>query len=145
MAKTPFFDLYREDWLSWYQAANEFEHLHDVNILFLEGVCRQLGIDTNIICDSDLTYSGQTPSGKLVSICEVLDAEIYVTGPAGLNYLDTDAFTKKGISIEVMDYGHYKPYEQPHGEFMHNVSALDLLANVGLGSRNCLVGRTEQI
>ena len=59
--------------------------------------------------------------------------------------IDLDAFTNKGIGIEVMDYGHYKPYEQPHGEFMHNVSALDLLANVGLGSRNCLVGRTEQI
>jgi hypothetical protein len=145
MAKSPFFDMFREDWLSWYQAANEFGHLHDVNILFLKGVCGQLGINTEIICDTDLTYSGYTPSDKLVSICEALNAESYLTGPAGLNYLDLDVFANKGIDIEVMDYGYYKPYEQPHGEFIQNVSALDLLVNVGLGSRKFLVGRTIKI
>ena len=145
MAKAPFFEVFREDWLSWYQAANELEHIHDVNLLFLKGIRGQLGIKSEFLLDSDISYSGQTPTGKLVSICDSLGADTYITGPAGLNYLDKESFSERDIQIEVMQYGYYKAYKQNHGEFTHNVSVLDLLANVGAQSSQHLLGRTISI
>ena len=142
MAKAPYFEVFRDDWLSWYQVAKELDRLHDVNILFLNGICKQFGISTKIVMDSDISYSGRTPSDKLVSICASLDADTYITGPAGLNYLNKDVFVESKISIEVMQYQSYKPYSQLHGECIQNVTALDLLANVGSKSQSHLLGRT---
>ena len=142
MVKSPHFEQFRDDWRSWYEIAREMDWLHDVNVLFLKGICEQLGISTKLVMDTDLSYSGKTPSEKLVSICLSLEADIYLTGPAGLNYLNKAVFAEKGIGIEVMQYQHYKTYNQLHGDCMHNVTALDLLANVGVNSHSHLLGRT---
>ena len=119
------------------------DRLHDVNTLFLKGICKQFGIGTQIVMDADISYSGQTPSEKLVSICGSLNADTYITGPAGLNYLSKDVFEEKEIEIEVMQYQYYKPYSQLHGNWIQNVTALDLLANVGSNSHIHLLGRTQ--
>ncbi len=145
MAKSPYFGLFRDEWLSWYQAASEFDSLHDVNVLFLRGICRQIGIESKILLDSDISYSGRTPTEKLVSICDLLDADTYITGPAGLNYIDKVSFAEREIRIEIIDYGHYQAYKQCHGDFTPYISALDLIANVGMQSRSHLLGRTISV
>ena len=142
MVRSPHFEKFRDDWFSWYQIASELDRLHDVNILFLNGICEQFGISTKLVFDSDISYSGKTPSEKLVSICISLNADIYLTGPAGLNYLNKEVFTEKGIGIEVMQYQHYKSYNQLYGGYIQNVTALNLLANVGADSYSHLLGRT---
>ena len=143
--KSPFFEMFRDEWFSWYEEAGELDRLHEVNVLFLRGICKQIGIRSNILLDSDISYSGRTPTEKLVSICDSLGADTYITGPAGLNYLDKDSFSERKVQLEVMDYGHYKTYKQGHGEFTSNVSMLDLLANLGSQSQSHLLGRTISI
>jgi hypothetical protein len=143
--KSPYFEVFRDEWLSWYEKAGALDRLHDVNVLFLRGICKQIGIHSKILLDSDISYSGLTPSEKLISICKSLRADTYITGPAGLNYLDKDSFADKEIRIDVMDYGCYEAYRQGHGAFTSNVSILDLLANVGVQAKSHLLGRTISI
>jgi hypothetical protein len=144
MGKCPHFELYRDDWFGWYEIAEELDQLHEVNVLFFRGVCKQLGIKSKILFDWDVSYSGQTPSEKIASICESLNADIYLTGPSGLNYMNIDVFAEKGIGVDVIRYD-YQPYKQLHGGHIAKLSALDLLANVGPDAAMRLVGLTSRI
>ena len=144
MGKCPYFDLYRDQWFDWYEIAGELDQLHDVNVLFFKGVCEQMGIKSTILFDTDVSFSGQTASEKIASICESLNADVYVTGPSGLDYMNVDVFAGKGIGVDVIRYD-YHPYKQLHGEYIANVSTLDLLANIGPDSRTHLLGLTSRL
>ena len=56
---------------------------------------------------------------------------MYLSGPAARVYLDTDLFLRHGIQIRWMNYAGYRPYRQMYGEFVPDVSILDLILNEG--------------
>lgn len=64
-------------------------------------------------------------------ICQAAGADTYLSGPAAKQYLDVDLFAKNNIQVEWMDYSNYLPYTQPWGDFIHEVSIIDLLFNEG--------------
>jgi hypothetical protein len=80
-----------------------------------------------------------------VQLCELLGADRYLTGPAGLGYLETHRFRERDIAIDVIDYGVYPEYPQPSTPFDHGVSVLDLMVGVGDHSRTHLGGRFTTI
>lgn len=144
-ARRAHFDAVREEWETTYLAAQDQELLHDVNVLFLRNLARQLGIDTPIVDDRDYDLVADTPTGKLVQLCAASGAHRYLTGPAGLNYLDLQRFRERGIAVDVIEYDHYPEYPQTSAEFRHGVSVLDLLASVGPDARRHLVGRFHTV
>jgi hypothetical protein len=73
-----------------------------------------------------------------VQICATLGATSYLTGPAGLNYLDARRFEQAGVALEVIDYGTYDTYPQTSAPFEHGVSILDTLASLGPGTMAAL-------
>jgi len=140
-ARRRFFADYREDWAAAYSAARDLRWLHEVNTHFLTIVAGHLGIATPLVNDREFSLEPDTPTGRLVQICKRADADRYVTGPSALNYLEIKRFHDCGIAVDVIDYGHYPEYEQGAKSFEHGVSALDLLASVGLNASSHLVGR----
>ena len=68
---------------------------------------------------------------RLVGICVAAGATHYLSGPAARAYLRPELFSEAGIVLEYADYSGYPEYPQPHGAFVHGVSVLDLLFNVG--------------
>ena len=69
-------------------------------------------------------------SGSL-SICQSLDANRYLSGPAAKSYLKTEIFEEAGILVEWMDYSGYQPYNQVWPGFEPAVSIVDLIFNIG--------------
>ena len=120
-------------------------HLHDVNVYLLRRLADQLHITTPITDDAEYELVHDSPTGKLVQLCELVGASRYLTGPAGLNYLELDRFRSKGIGVDVIDYGHYPTYPQVSADFHHGVSVLDLLANTGLSARDHLLRHTTTV
>ncbi|MFT6210588.1 MAG: hypothetical protein ACJAYA_000397 [Bacteroidia bacterium] len=118
------------DWLS-----TDAELLTDINTTIIKGICKQLGIGTRIIDSRELNLVGE-PSERLVDACKKLDASVYLSGPAGRNYLKCELFEQEEMTVEWMDYSGYKEYSQLHPPFEHGVSVLDLLFNVGSDARN---------
>jgi hypothetical protein len=145
LARRPGFHLFEQDWAKWFTEVSEMTHLHDVNVYLLRRIADQLHISTPINDDSEYELVQDSPTGKLVQLCALAGASRYLTGPAGLNYLELDQFRAKGIGVDVIDYGHYPTYPQVSEEFRHGVSVLDLLANTGLAASDHLLRRTTTV
>jgi hypothetical protein len=110
------------------EAAGE-SNLSLINELFLRALMKRLGVQCEI-ARHDTVEQGNA-SGRLLRLLERLGATHYLSGPSAKTYLDTAVFAEAGIHIEWMEYGPYASYPQPHGDFEHQVSVLDLLFCAG--------------
>jgi hypothetical protein len=145
LRRRPYFAEFAEEWERCYERCAHHELLHDINVDFINTLARQLAITAPIVDDRAYDLGADTPSGKLVQICQQVGADRYVTGSAGLNYLEVERFHRKGIAIDVIEYDHYPTYSQSSEPFMHGVSVLDLLASVGDAAGDHLLGRYRTI
>jgi len=107
-----------------------YTHLSVLNRVFIEAVCKYLGITTTISnsWDYDL-IEGKTE--RLVDLCRQAGGGHYISGPAAKDYIQTDLFDEAGIELSWMDYSGYPEYEQQYPPFVHGVTILDLLFHVG--------------
>lgn len=128
-SKAPFFSDYRDQLKSLFLEDDE-KRLSSINYKFIELINKILGIDKKMHWSSNFDLAeGRTE--RLVSICQDLDADVYLSGPAAQGYLDESLFDDQGISVEWMDYQGYPEYHQLHGPFEHGVTVLDLIFNTG--------------
>lgn len=128
-AKAPFFKQFKEPFESFYKT-NTNTSLSFINFELIKIINSILNISTKIIY-SDTLDVAFGKSEKLISICEVLQSNIYVSGPAAKNYLDIDLFAKHHIKVEWMDYSGYENYNQLYPPFEPEVSIIDLIFNEG--------------
>lgn len=125
---------------AWETAATA-SHLHVVNRSFIDAVIRLLELPTAVVEDVDVLRDGDrtlTPSARVAEVVARVGGSSYLTGPAGLDYLVPGDFADRGVRLEVIDYGSLQPYPQQFGPWLDGMSVLDLLANVGPGSRSHL-------
>ena len=128
-SKAPFFDEVKE-LLEPIYLGDISDSLSVINYKLIVAICDYLGIQTKLSSSRDYDIvEGRTE--RLVSLCEQSGATKYLSGAAAKEYMDEDLFTKKGIEVEWMSYEGYEEYEQLWGEFIHEVSILDLLFNCG--------------
>lgn len=115
---------------AWYEAAAKQPLLTDINLIFLKGIASYLGLKTRIVPDTAYPAEGRKTE-RLVSIAKAAGADSYLSGPSARSYLDESQFADAGISVEWMGYDGYPEYPQINGPFVHQVSVLDLMFNVG--------------
>lgn len=135
-SKAPFFSDYRQGLESLF--AQEWNIIADVNRASVDFLVQALGIDTPIDNANEWELS-EDPTGRLVDICKQLNADTYLSGAGGREYLDEVQFENAGIKIEFQDYTH-PTYEQRFGDFEPYMAAIDLLFNCGPQSRDVLLG-----
>lgn len=117
-------------WLEPLYLGETFTHLSQLNRRFIEAICTYLDIRTNITNSWDYTLQeGKTE--RLADLCVQAGGTEYISGPSAHAYINEEIFFRKKINIRWFDYKGYKEYPQQWGEFVHNVSILDLLFNCG--------------
>jgi hypothetical protein len=77
----------------------------------------------------EITHQG-TGSDRILSICKSLSATNYLSGPAAATYLKLGDFFSNKIQISFADYSEMRSYAQLHGDFVPNVSILDMIFNI---------------
>lgn len=82
---------------------SQFDLLSEINRKSIEWVMTKLRVSTTIENDSSFDFHGN-PSARLAQIASQAGASTYITGNAAENYLDTNEFTDRGISVEWADY-----------------------------------------
>jgi hypothetical protein len=118
------------EWLEPLYCEMRHTHLSELNRLFLEAICRHLGIKTVIRNSWDYRLiEGKTE--RLADICLQAGGNVYISGPAAQDYIVPEIFQMAGIELEWFDYSGYAEYPQLWGDFAHGVSILDLLFNCG--------------
>ncbi len=129
-AKAPYFRKYEPLFEGLYQKAEKLDYLSEVNYLFLNEICKLLGITTKLSWSSDYPLAeGKTE--RLAKLVESAGGTYYLSGPSAKDYIVDEVFEEAGITLEYMDYSGYPEYPQLHGAFTHNVSILDLLFMTG--------------
>lgn len=134
--KSPFFEQYfdrlkiliNEHW----------EKILDLNVALIRLLCNFLDIKTKFILASELNVCGKG-SDLLLAICKKLDAERYLSGISGKEYLRVDDFAREGIKVEFQEF-HHPIYNQLYEPFTPCMSIIDLLFNYGEKSLDVING-----
>lgn len=110
--------------------SKEWNKLCELDIYSTIGICDMLGIKRNFCRSSELNVSGERIS-RIINICKKFGGDHYISGPTGRNYIISDEeFVQNGIKLEFHHYD-YSAYQQLYGDFIPNVSIIDLLFNCG--------------
>ncbi len=132
-AKAPFFPSLAPLLMETFAACREEVLLSAINLRFIRLVAELLGIGARIVSSREYELAGDRCE-RLTSLCRQAGATEYLSGPAARDYLDEELFAESGIAVRWMDYSGYPEYPQLHAPpFVHEVSVLDLLFNVGPG------------
>lgn len=96
-----------------------FEHL----VFWLH----ELGIEKQIVKSSELNIESKK-SDLILDLCKHFQADRYISGAMGKNYICEESFTTNNIMVEYQEYKH-PVYPQLWGEFLPYMSILDFCMN----------------
>ncbi|HXW98956.1 MAG TPA: WbqC family protein, partial [Methanomicrobiales archaeon] len=116
--------------------AKDHTRLNEVLVEPLRFLLKSLGIRTRILLSSEIGVKG-TKDERLLAICRELGADSYLSGPSGKDYLDLAPWKAAGIGVHFHDYRH-PVYPQVQGDFLPEMSVIDLLFNCGRDSLRVL-------
>ena len=103
--------------------------LVDLNVAAIYYLAGSLGIGNKVVLQSSLQIQSQG-SELLVKITKETGADVYLTPLVSKKYVDEILFARQGITIQFFKFIP-SVYPQLWGEFIYNLSALDLLLNCG--------------
>ena len=125
--RAPHFEEHRDFFEKTYHS--DWRLLAELNKFLIKKVCTFLGIKGIFVDASTLDVKGSRTT-LLVDICEALEADTYLSGIAGKNYIRHDLFEQKNIDITFQEFKS-PTYPQLHGDFIPNLSIIDYLLNCG--------------
>lgn len=128
--KSEFYINYKNEIHEIYQT--QWDSLSELNICFISKMLKWLNIKTPILRSSQLNISGQSTE-LIINICKELNANHYISGFGGKNYLDTNYFIENKIKLDYLENKKIVNYNQQYQEigFIDDLSALDIIFNCG--------------
>lgn len=79
------------------------ESLSELNIALLKQLFVAMNIDVPMVKSSQLALD-DSGEQEVLKICKSMDAEVYLSGIGGRNYIDNGAFAQKGIRVDFVDF-----------------------------------------
>ena len=134
-SKSKYFELYFDFIEKIYNQKHKYLfHLNMEFILFF--MEKIFHVKKKIYFSSDLNVKTKK-SQLILDICLKFNSTQYICASGSKNYLDENAFYNKKIKIEYNNYIH-PHYKQLYGDFISNLSSLDLVMNEGPNSWNII-------
>ena len=127
-ARAPYFDEIKDFIESIFE--KKFQYLVDLNTEIIKFIMNELEIKSKIVFSSELEIS-KKGSDRVLDICKAVGADHYITGAFWAeSNLRVEEFKKSNIDVEFQKFQH-PIYKQIHGEFIPEMSIIDLLFNEG--------------
>lgn len=136
--RAPYFADYAEELFAILDAGHE--DIATLDLALLRWCAAKLDIKTTLRRASEFACAGDRTE-RLIGLLEAVGASRYVSGPSAGVYLDERLFRRHGIGLEFKSYD-YGPYPQLWGEFIADVSVIDLLFNTGGAARSFMKSAT---
>ena len=112
--------------------SKKWNYLTELNESMLKWFLKQLGINIKFEKASDYNFEG-VKSELVLNMTKKLNATHYIFGSLGKDYANENEFLNSGVKPIFQNYNH-PSYSQLHGDFIPNLSILDLLFNSGPNS-----------
>ncbi|MCX7661285.1 MAG: WbqC family protein [Candidatus Omnitrophica bacterium] len=129
--KAEFFERYYPFFLETYQRS--WKRLMELNVHIISYILKELSINTNIYFESEIG-TNSTGTERIIQICKKLNAEVYLSGIGGKDYLNEERFKEEGINLVYQDFKHpiyTQQFMRNKDDFVFNLSIVDLLFNLG--------------
>lgn len=118
---------------------NDWKYLSHLNIRLIELLCNYIGIEIRYVNASDMDLKGKG-SDLILEMCQKLNAETYLSGVSGRDYLEKNKFEKENVKVVYQEF--YHPiYKQLYEPFEPCMSVIDLLFNYGPRSLDIINGK----
>lgn len=117
----------------------DWQNLCEFNTALVKSIAFYLGLDKKIVNASDLKVHGKSTE-LLIQIVKQVNGETYLSGSGGTKYQEEDTFVREGIGLQYCGFVH-PIYPQQWGDFIPNLSIIDLLFNCGPSSQRILLGK----
>jgi len=105
----------------------------DLNVAVIRFFCREFGITTRTLLESELSVTGSATQ-RIADIGRALEADTYLSGAGGRDYLDEGLLKEAGQRLVYQDYAHPRYpqlFMKSDEDFVPFLSAVDLLFNTG--------------
>lgn len=126
--KAPFFRDFQPAVTSFYAASDDF--LAELNAASIDLIRKIFAINTKVVIASDIPGLSTEPTERLLDICRYFEADTYIAGAGGRDYMECGKFDAAGINLVFQDFIHPE-YHQINGPFIPYLSALDYIFNNG--------------
>ena len=112
---------------------NDKDSLMELNLKLINFFRQSFGIKTKVTFQSSLNIESKG-SDLIFDICEMLNADTYVCGKSGADYLDLDKFKNAEIDIEWQNFTEPDYFRLFYGDKtkLTNLSSLDFVQLYGL-------------
>jgi hypothetical protein len=120
-----------------YAIVTERTSLAGFNIELIRSIASYLGINSQFMRACDLNVSGYKTDLNL-DICRAVVTKTYISGTGAKSFQEDAKFEEAGIALVYSSFSQ-RSYPQLFGEFVGNLSIVDVLMNCGrLGTRRLL-------
>ncbi len=120
--------------------SRKWERLAELNIHIIKYILRYLKIDTTLYYESRIGTTREA-TDRIIELCQKLQADTYLSGAGGKEYLEEEKFARSGIKLEYQHFDHPRYRQQfakQETDFLPYMSIIDLLFNEGPESVNIL-------
>lgn len=104
--------------------------LYDFNMEIINYFVDVLKINMKFIRASELFPTG-SKSDLILDITKRAGADVYLSGPAGRDYMELGKYKKDNVEVWFNDFDHPEYHQRGTTQFIPYLSTLDLLMNVG--------------
>lgn len=141
----PFFKEHRAFFEEVY--SRKWERLSELNIHIIKYILGYLNIQTPLYYESRIG-TRQEATDRIIELCRKLEADTYLSGAGGKEYLEEEKFALSGIRLEYQHFVHPRYRQQfmrQESDFLPYMSIVDLLFNEGPESMNILRGKIKDV
>lgn len=111
----------------------KYTYLIDVNLRSVECIKDILGIETEIVRQSDLEYDrGAKKNELMLALTRACNGDVYLSGNGARKYMQIQDFEDFGVKVQYLTFAPFEYTQYRSGEFIPGLSTLDLLFNVGV-------------
>jgi len=119
--------------------SSSWSFISELNTVLVMGLVKVLGIQTPLHLSSDLGNLPEDPDKRLIAVIKHFGGHAYLAGNGGREYMDLQKYRNHQIEVIFQDFEH-PVYDQLFGEFVPNLSVIDLILNHGERSLSILRG-----
>jgi hypothetical protein len=108
-----------------------YKYLWQINIDIILLLLKCFDINVEIVKTTDLNLDpGLEGTDLILAELKSVGGHTYLSGPSGSNYLEFEKFPNNNLELKFFEFEH-PVYKQRYPGFVPNLSAIDLLFNVG--------------
>ncbi len=119
----------------------EWVGLSELNVFAARTIAGYLGVNTELFLASEMGELPDHPDERLIGIVKLLGTTTYIAGAGGRSYMEMERYEKRGVEVVFQEFNH-PVYPQLFGDFVPNLSVVDLLFNCGPESLRIIRGET---